>query len=115
MAYPTGSGSERLNRVFLDAQSGGAHAILTVAANHIVTVLNVTICNMVATAYNTNLHVSALGSTTVMLMEQPLVLPATGTFVWNDKIVLIGTDVLKVYSASTNYDVYCSYIDQDWS
>ena len=47
-------------------------------------------------------------------------LDSKGTFIWNDKFVIAGTDELGVYaeSASRNYDVYCTYIDQhfgaDW-
>jgi hypothetical protein len=38
------------------------------------------------------------------------------TFIWNDKIVLKGTDALKVVTGgSANVDVVCSFIDQDWS
>ncbi len=41
---------------------------------------------------------------------------ANETFVWNDRLVLSGTDHLCMITAnSANIDVVISYIDQDWS
>ena len=42
-------------------------------------------------------------------------LPPYGTYVWNDKFVITGTDKLEAYSSAGNVDIYCSYIDQDWT
>ena len=34
---------------------------------------------------------------------------------WTDKLILTGTDKLDAYNSAGNVDIYCSYIDQDWT
>ena len=54
-------------------------------------------------------------SVNVNLIYQQSV-PAKGTFVWNEKIVLHPTDKLTFGgAASANFDVHYTYIDQDWT
>ena len=51
------------------------------------------------------------GTTVNLLTNQALA--SNATFVWNDRLVLTETDELFVkMAATTNVDVYCSYIDQ---
>ena len=38
------------------------------------------------------------------------------TFVWNEKMVLTAGDKLRIHTpAGANFDLYFSFIDQDWS
>ena len=127
MAYPTGSGSERLQRgtihnmVNTDTAfrfDGGLTATGTntyaVPANHIITVLKIIICSNIAASKIFQLIVIAGGVNMNLLYQQAV--PAKGTFVWNEKIVLHPTDKLMLGGDSgANFDVTYTYVDQDWS
>ena len=126
MAYPTGSGSERLHRGTIHNMvnsdtafrwDGGLAATgtssYTVPANHIITVLKIIICN-VTTSKWFQLIVIAGGVNMNLLYQQTV--PANETFVWNEKIVLHPTDKLMLGGdSSANFDVSYTYVDQDWS
>jgi len=132
MAYPTGSGSEKLWRTCIIQQSNtetafrfdGTNATTgtstyTVPALHIITVLNIVIHNQGTDPETMSMWVVPNGSGIVQLLQnQPIEGSTIGseTFVWNDRIVLVGGDALKVNGGSpSNQDLYLSYIDQDWS
>ena len=127
MAYPTGSGSERLQRgtihnmVNADTAfrfDGGLTATgtssYTVPANHIITVLKIIIAEVSNAARTFQLIVIAGGVNMNLVYQQSV--SAKGTFIWNDKLVLHPTDKLLLGgSASANFDVHYTYVDQDWS
>ena len=135
MAIPSGSGTEVLKRTSM-RQLGGAEAYgtwwsidftvaqisaqanHTVPNHHIITVLSVVICNTITTAYDIDMGITPSGGTTIELIKGQSV-PGEGTFSWTDKLVLHAGDALLFRSnASTSgddFDVYVSYIDQDWS
>ena len=127
MAYPTGSGSERLQRgtihnmVNTDTAfrfDGGLTATGTntyaVPANNIITVLKIIICDMSNAPKIFQLIVIAGGVNMNLLYRQTV--SAKGTFVWNEKIVLHPTDKLMLGGDSgANFDVTYTYVDQDWS
>ena len=117
MTIPTGSGTEVLKRASVHGNSNAWTSLITGVANHIYTVLSITWAEEAGNAEGIGLRVdiSAAGSNQVVLMNNGTSLPAYGSFVWNDKIVLTGTDKLEVYSSAGNVDIYVSYIDQDWS
>ena len=131
MGYPTGSGSERLMRGTIHAQgstesafkfdgthpatgtnSGTGYAVPT---NHIITLLNFQICEMSGSHTTITALIAAGGENITLLTDQTL--PADSTFVWNERIVLHPTDIFRINrnSGGTNFDVYYSYIDQDWT
>lgn len=128
MAYPTGSGSEQLYNGTMHVLSNSESALkfdgtqnstvgtnsATVPALHIITVLNVVFCEQGNAAEGLYMYVHD-GTSEIRLLENQSI-PAYGTFVWNDNIVLRGGDRLTVHTVnSANIDVYYSYIDQDWS
>jgi len=130
MAYPTGSGSERLMRGTIDSVSNTEACLLfdgnnntginqttnAVPANHIITVLSIIICEMGGASELIRMYVQCVSpsSSIFLLRDQPI--GANATFVWNEKIVLQGGDKLAVYlNSAGNCDVNYSYIDQDWS
>ena len=133
MAYPTGSGSERLMRGSIHAQGAaetafkfdGTHPATgtnsgtgyTVATNHIITLLNFQVCEMSGSHTNFRIILKCQPSGTDMQLLDQQILPADSTFVWNEKIVLHPTDSVKINQTGggTNFDVYYSYIDQDWT
>ena len=53
------------------------------------------------------------GTTRRNLFKQNV--PQDATFVWNDRIVLTGTDELWVFSDGNVSHWWVSYIDQDWT
>jgi len=116
MAYPTGNGSERLKRFYIHAASTGPNYILTGVALHIYTVISVVFCEQgnVAENFEMIIDIGAAGNDIYILDNQPI--PARGTFVFSDKIVLEGLDKMRVNTETgANLDVWISYIDQDWS
>ena len=131
MAYPTGSGSERLMRGSIHAQGAtetafkfdGTHPATgtnsgtgyTVATNHIITLLNFQVCEQSGSHTNLRFYLVSGGADFYLLTDQ--VLPADSTFAWNERIVLHPTDSVRINrtSGGSNFDVYYSYIDQDWT
>ena len=130
MAYPTGSGSEILRRGSIIALSNSATAMdfdgtdettkdqLTsaVPALHIITLLNVTMCET-GEAANEVMYMMKRGSTATnvyLLYDYPI--GAKETFIWSEKLVLIGGDKIIIQTGgSANFDITWQYIDQDWS
>ena len=117
MAIPSGSGSEVLRRVSIHALTDSSQILINGVANHIYTILSVIFCEQSGGAEQVYMQVdiSAAGSNEIFLLEKQDI-PADGTFVWSDRFVMTGTDELQVFTEnSTDIDVYCTYIDQDWS
>ena len=112
MAYPTGSGSEILGRVGGTYDTADSVAIITVPSLHIYTILSASFCRPGATANTIKLF--ANNGSDRQLMEEDI---SDGRpFVWNDKLVLMGGDLLRLNLANTQEIKYwVSYIDQDWS
>ena len=131
MAIPSGSGSEVLKTGSIHAgnnnvteclldgsyQTAAANTsgVTAVPTNHIITILNITICNAADDAdEKVNLWVYNGSNDIFLLHEQTL--NRMSTFVWNDKIVLQPTWKLKTKLITDgNVDYTYSYIDQDWS
>ena len=116
MAIPSGSGSEVLTRGTFTITGTGDTKILDGVANHIYTVLSIIVCETAAGTESFNMFVdpSAGGTDYEILSDQAL--GANETFVWNDRLVITGTDELNITMASaSSTDIYISYIDQDWS
>jgi hypothetical protein len=128
MAYPTGSGSERLMRGSVEALenqntaldfTGAAETTKnqitnTVPALHIITLLSLS-CQESDGQTNNGIIIKAYnGASTIDIGT--FLIPQDGTFVFSDKLVLVGGDQLRV-QAITNYDIeiWYSYIDQDWT
>jgi len=122
MAIPSGSGTEVLKVTYKHALTNSAVTMVTGVPNHTYTVISVIFTEMGSAAETISMYVdagavdvsSSSGQDIYLLNAQAL---ASGeTFIWNDKIVLSGTDALKVVTGgSANVDVVCSFIDQDWS
>tara|TARA_R100000687_G_C6386205_1_gene135061 strand:+ start:346 stop:720 length:375 start_codon:yes stop_codon:yes gene_type:complete len=116
---PSGAGTEVLRRVQFNGLSAET-VILTVPEDHIYTILLVVVVNMLTSAETFGIYFSPDGSGTCYLMKDNTPIDGNASFVWNDKFVITGQtsgtgDVLKVASSSSNFDVSCSFIDQDFS
>ena len=115
MAIPSGGGSEVLKRHYIHANSDAWAVLINGVASHLYTVISVVANDQGNAAESINLRVVIDGSGQDIQLKQSQSLPANGTFVWNEKIVLQGTDHLEAYNSAGNVDWYVSYIDQDWS
>ena len=115
MAIPSGGGSEVLKRHYIHANSDAWAVLINGVASHLYTVISVVANDQGNAAESINLRVVIDGSGQDIQLMQSQSLPANGTFVWTEKIVLQGTDHLEAYNSAGNVDWYVSYIDQDWS
>ena len=128
MAYPTGSGSEILRRGAIHNQADDITTFrwngtspttgtetYDVPANHIITLLNFSVTEM-ANQNGKRWWFWLVISGTNININQYVALNAKQTYVWDDRIVLHPGDKLGINAdASSNYDIFYSYIDQDWT
>tara|TARA_Y100000593_G_scaffold82766_1_gene155704 strand:+ start:179 stop:526 length:348 start_codon:yes stop_codon:yes gene_type:complete len=115
MAIPSGSGTEVLKVSPVTITTNSATNLITGVANHIYTVLSVSICETGGVSEALDLYLHDDGSTIYYLMRN-YTLPAYTSFVYNDKFVLSGTDRLTLqFGSSCDVDIVVSYIDQDWT
>ena len=132
MAIPSGGGSEVLKRHAVKSSAAGWTTIRwtedvtaqgntsaggeAVPTNVILTILNISMHN----TDNSNTMGFALtqdvGTTTdvYILSNSTTIIPAVGTFIYSDKIVLYPTDKLKVYG-NRGHNCIINYIKQDWT
>ena len=125
MPIPSGSGTEVLYRGgFVDPTSETAFRwdrtnptsgtnTYTVPTNHIITVLNIIVLNDNSGNPRTFDLSMVQSSATFKLLEDQTV-PAKGTFIFSDKIILVGGDKLLVTS-SDSLDFTYNFIDQDFT
>ena len=130
MAYPTGSGSERLLRGTVNALTNQTTALLFNGANnttknqetnvvpalHIITMMSMTFCNIDSSSALLKMYIVCPSPTDAIFLVSKQPIGIDGTFVFSDKFTLQGGDKCVVYlNGAGNTDVYYSYIDQDWS
>ena len=129
MAIPSGAGTEVLKRCNLVAVTTGtvwsvnwtggavtsAAATNAVPANHIITVISIIITNSITPAKTIDMYIESLGTNNCKLLNTYPML-GNETFTWNERFFIHPTDRL-IFSGNTgsNFDVWVSYIDQDWS
>ena len=125
MPIPSGSGTEVLYRGgFVDPTSETAFRwdrtnptsgtnTYTVPTNHIITVLNIIVLNDNSANPRTFDLSMVQSSVTFKLLEDQTV-PSKGTFIFSDKIILVGGDKLLVTS-SDSLDFTYNFIDQDFT
>ena len=116
MTIPSGTGTEVLKNVMHTRTDGTEVLLINGVADHIYTVLSVTVTNCATDAEIFYLIARDDGSGTphYILFSQDL--GSYETFVFSDRLVLSGTDELGLAMGGTcNVDITCSYIDQDWT
>ena len=112
MPIPSGNGSEVLKNVN-GTVANTTTTLFTVDTNHIITVLSIIIHNTTGDSSAGGIKVNN-GSTDYALTYQTI--GGLETFVFNDKIVLHPTHILKLYESSNKTNNYwVTYIEQDWS
>ena len=113
MAIPSGSGSEVLKRGTFTVTSTADTKILDGTANHIYTVLNIIITETAGAAETFGLFLDpSAGGTDYEILSLSTALAGDETFVFNDKLVLTGTDELNFKAGgSCDIDIVINYID----
>ena len=117
---PSGVGTEVLRRSYKADLDSTEYKIIDGVANHIYTVLSITVCDQ-GTGGETlwlKIHQGASSSAAdiiFILRAQPI--GNQETFIFNDKIILTDTDEIIIFtsSATDSMDVLCSYIDQEFT
>ena len=117
MAIPSGSGSEVLKRGTFTVTGTTDTKILDGVADHIYTVLSIIITETAGNAETFGLFLDpSAGGTDYEIISLATALSPDSTFVFNDRLVLSGTDELNFKAgASCDIDIVISYIDQDWT
>ena len=117
MALPTGTGTEVLSRGYFTVTDATDTKILDGTALHVYTVLSIVITETAGNAETFGLFVDpSAGGTDYEIISLATALAADSTFIFNDRIVLVGTDELNFKAgASCDIDIVISYIDQDWT
>ena len=116
MAIPSGSGTEVLKVAHTAGVTNSENVLINGVANHIYTILSMTVCETAGAAETFDLYIDDDGGGTDYEILSDQAIGANETFVFSDKLILSGTDHLCMITASSaNIDVVISYIDQDWT
>ena len=117
MALPTGTGTEVLSRGFFTVTTTADTKLIDGTALHVYTVLSIVITETAGAAEVFGLFLDPSGSgTDYEIISLATALAADTTFIFNDRLVLVGLDELNFKSAGTcDIDIVINFIDQDWT
>tara|TARA_Y100001963_G_scaffold61566_1_gene85988 strand:+ start:2695 stop:3054 length:360 start_codon:yes stop_codon:yes gene_type:complete len=115
---PSGNGSEVIKYKALQNVSTTTETLITGEADHIYTIISVVITEC-DNASDKNFFLGMFdsdGTSNEHIIKMWTPIPPNGTFVWNDKFSFSGDKTFRVKTqTSSNLDVLCTYIEQDWS
>ena len=116
MAIPSGPGTEVLKVAHIAGVTNSENVLINGVANHIYSILSISICETAGAAETFDLYIDDDGGGTDYEILSDQAIGANETFIWNDRLVISGTDHLCMQTASSaNIDVVITYIDQDWT
>ena len=116
MAIPSGSGSEILKIAHIAGVTNSENVVLNAVPNHIYSILSITVCETADNNETFDMYIDDDGGGTDYYIVKNQPLGASQTFIYDNKLVLSGTDHLCIIAGSSaDLDVTISYIDQDWS
>ena len=116
MAIPSGSGTEVRKRGTFTVTDTTDTKINDGVANHIYTVLSISVAETAGNAETFDLFLDPSAGGTDYEILSDVALAANKTFMYNDRMVLSGTDELNFKAGGTcDIDIVISYIDQDWT
>ena len=106
--------SEVLKRATIRAMTNAENTLLTAAAGHTYTVLNISLCETGAAAETFDLYIDPLASgTDDTYIYKAQALAANATFEHTTRLVMEATDVLYgITASSADVDVVITYLDQ---
>jgi len=116
----TGAGTEVLRRKWFRKIENTPVKLIDGVADHIYTVLSISWHNRLSPSMGIVLYINpeADADNDIKIFHQDAqIIPSYGTFIFNDKLVLTGTDELLTRSESGTdvIDVWISYIDQTFA
>ena len=116
MAIPSGSGTEVLKVAHIAGVTNSENVLINGVANHIYSIMSISICNTAAAAETFDLYIDDDGGGTDFEILSDQAIGNNETFIWNDRLVISGTDHLCMITGnSADIDVVITYIDQDWT
>ena len=87
--------------------------LLTVAAGHTYTVLNISLCETAAAAETFDLYIDPLGGSNDTYIYKAQALAANATFEHTTRLTMLASDVLYgITGDSADVDVVITYLDQ---
>lgn len=112
-----GTGTEVIRRVFVHASNNASTALITGVADHIYTVLSVVISNMGSSSEDElfSLYVDPDTGTDDIYWTKEENVPPQKTYIFSEKVSITNTDKLYIWTSAGDMDIYCTYIDQDYS
>ena len=115
MAIPSGSGTEVIKTAVIKNSDSTWDTLINGVANHIYTVLSISLCETAGTARTFKARVyTSNGTGSDIYIIQDGSIPANGTFIYNDKFSFTGDAHLDIRAIGA-VDILVTYIDQDWS
>ena len=105
--------SEIMTRKTVRAMTNSENTLLTAAAGHTYTILNISLCETAAAAETFDLYIDPLGGSNDTYIYKAQALAANATFEHTTRLVMEATDVLYGITAdSADVDVVITYLDQ---
>ncbi len=105
--------SEVLKRKTIRAMTNAENTLLTAAAGHTYTVLNISLCETGAAAETFDIYLDPLAGSNDTYIYKAQALAANATFEHTTRLVMEATDVLYGITAdSADVDVVITYLDQ---
>ena len=105
--------SEIMTRKTVRAMTNAENTLLTAAAGHTYTILNISLCETAAAAETFDLYIDPLGGSNDTYIYKAQALAANATFEHTTRLVMEATDVLYGITAdSADVDVVITYLDQ---
>ena len=105
--------SEVLKRATIRAMTNSENTLLTAAAGHTYTVLNISICETGAADETFDLYLDPLAGSNDTYIYKAQALGSNATFEHTTRLVMEATDVLYGITAdSADVDVVITYLDQ---
>ena len=105
--------SEIMTRKTVRAMTNSENTLLTAAAGHTYTILNISLCETAGAAETFDLYLDPAGGSNDTYIYKAQALAANATFEHTTRIVMNATDVLYgITGSSADVDVVISYLDQ---
>ena len=105
--------SEVMKEKCVRAMTNAENTLLTAAAGHTYTILNISLCETGGADETFDLYLDPLGGSNDTYIYKAQALGTNATFEHTTRIVMEATDVLYgITASSANVDVVISYLDQ---
>tara|TARA_Y100001951_G_C11091929_1_gene157223 strand:+ start:75 stop:455 length:381 start_codon:yes stop_codon:yes gene_type:complete len=115
----TAVGKEVIRRTYLDGLVESEQTLLTGVANHIMTIISIILCSRndeTDCKFSMYIDADSAGSDIYLLNGS---CGNSNTFTWTDRFAITETDKLHLIASSVSgtaqYDVWCTYIDQQFA